>query len=132
MTAFAFPRLTAAVLAGAVALTGISATPANAMNDRDRAALGLIVGLGVLAAIADGNDSRRDRRPPRPPPRRDDRDYRRADDCRVEVWYDRHGRRIEEHSPGCNDRRGHRRDGGHRPPPPPQVWGPDDWRYYDR
>ncbi|WP_444429983.1 hypothetical protein ACTTAM_18295 [Rhodobacter capsulatus] len=63
MTAFAFPRLTAAVLAGAVALTGISATPASAMNDRDRAALGLIVGLGVLAAIADGSEI-----PPRPPP----------------------------------------------------------------
>ncbi|KQB11330.1 hypothetical protein H9N28_01040 [Rhodobacter capsulatus] len=129
MTAFAFPRLTAAVLAGAVALTGISATPANAMNDRDRAALGLIVGLGVLAAIADGNDSRRDHRPPPQPPRpRGYPDHRRADDCRVEVWYDRHGRRIEEHSPGCNDRRGHRRDRR----PPPQAWGPDDWRYYNR
>lgn len=125
MTAFAFPRLTAAVLAGAVALTGLSATQASAMNDRDRAALGLIVGLGVLAAIADSDEPRRDRRPPPQPPRGYP-DHRRADDCRVEIWYDRDGRRIEEHSPGCSDRRGHRRDRR----PPPQAWGPDDWRYY--
>lgn len=117
MTAFAFPRLTAAVLAGAVALTGITATPASAMNDRDRAALGLILGLGVLAAVADDSNDRR------PPPRRApqperyrDHDHRRAEACTVRVYHDRHGRRIEEMSPGCNDRGRDRRR------------GPDDWR----
>ncbi|WP_444453784.1 hypothetical protein ACTTAI_01660 [Rhodobacter capsulatus] len=127
MTAFAFPRLTAAALAAAVALTGISATPASAMNDRDRAALGLIVGLGVLAAIADSNDNSRGHRPP-PPPRRDDRDYRRADDCRIEVYYDRHGRRVEERSPGCWDDDGYGRGGEHRRPHRHHR-DPEDWSY---
>lgn len=112
MTAFAFPRLTAAALAAALAVTGLTATPASAMNDRDRAALGLIVGLGVLAAIADANN---DHRPPPPPPGGyypggyypgdNYGHHRRADACTVRVHYDRYGRRVEVSSPGCNEPR---------------------------
>lgn len=122
MTAFAFPRLTAAVIAVALALSALTATPASAMNDGERAALGLIVGLGVLAAIADanGNDHRRPP-PPRPQPYdfhrydRYDRHDRRADACTVQVHRDRHGRRVEVMSAACFDHRGNYR-------------GPDDWR----
>ncbi|PYF11780.1 hypothetical protein C8J30_10290 [Rhodobacter viridis] len=123
MTAFAFPRLTAAALAAALAVTGLSATPASAMNDRDRAALGLIVGLGVLAAIADANNDHRPPPPPRhyPPPPPPGGYYpgdpggyypgdyrghhRRAEACTVRVHYDRYGRRVEVSSPGCNEPR---------------------------
>jgi hypothetical protein len=126
MTVFAFPRLTAAVTAAALAVSGLTATPAAAMNDNDRAALGLILGLGVLAAIADNNNDRRnDHRPP--PPRHDpprprpggfyphDGYDRHADACTIRVHRDRYGRRVEVMSPGCFDDRGHRR-------------GPEDWR----
>lgn len=115
MTAFAFPRLIAAALAAALAVTSLSATPASAMNDRDRAALGLIVGLGVLAAIADaGNDHRppppppRYRPPPPPPPHGYYGHHRRAEACVIRVHHDRFGRRVEVMSPGCNNR-GYRR-----------------------
>lgn len=111
MTAFAFPRLTAAALAAALAVTGISATPASAMNERD--ALGVLLGIGVLAALADASNNHRPPPqpnyypyPPRPqPPHRYYLPPRRAEACTVRVHYDRYGRRVEVTSPGCNDGR---------------------------
>ncbi|SOB95193.1 hypothetical protein [Rhodobacter maris] len=116
MTAFTFPRLTAAVTALALGLTTITATPAAAMSESDRNALALLLGIGAIAAIVDQNDKPR-ATPHRPPPPawgyydrgRDhghDRwrdDPRRADACVVRIERDRHGRRIEVQSPGCHD-----------------------------
>jgi len=129
MTAFPFPRLTAVVTAIALTVTGFTATPAQAMSEKDRAALGLILGLGALAVIADGNNNHRASRYDDPPPRRQpprdfySHDRRRADRCTVEYGWDRHGRRIEIPSPGCYDQpRSHRHDRPRRD---------DDWRYRD-
>lgn len=112
---FTFSRLTAALAAAAIALTSLTAAPASAMTREERNALGLILGIGAVAVLADGaKDHRRAApAPARPPMRFEHRDrheyrgHRRADTCVVRIERDRHGRRIERYSPGC-DSRGHR------------------------
>ena len=122
---FTFPRLTTALAAAAIALTSFTAVPASAMTREERNALGLILGIGAVAVLADGQKDRRRTYAPEPvrPPMRfehrerryDDRrydyrhgDYRRADTCTVRIDRDRHGRRIETYSPGCRESRGDR------------------------
>lgn len=131
---FRFSRLTTALVAAALALTSLTAAPASAMTREERNALGLILGIGAVAVLADGaNDHRRAAPAPVRPPmhfehrdRYDDRrgwhddrrrghghghgwgyGHRRAETCVVRIERDHRGRRIEVYSPGC-DRRGER------------------------
>lgn len=116
-------RLTTALAAAAIALTSLTAAPASAMTREERNALGLILGIGAVAVLADGAKDHGRRtyapEPVRPPMRfehRDRHDYRRdyrheyrhdhrrADTCTVRIERDRHGRRIERYSPGCDSR----------------------------
>jgi len=121
---FSFPRLsgkvTAALTAATIALTSLTAAPASAMTREERNALGLILGIGAVAVLADGTKDRRRTYAPEPvrPPMRfehrerryDDHRYydRRADRCTVRIERDRHGRRIETYSRGCGESRGDR------------------------
>lgn len=116
MIRFPFPRLTAAALVGVLALSPLAASPAAALDRDDRTALGLVLGLGALAAIAGGDSHSA---PPRrvEPPRREPawggpvyRD-RHRETCVIRIETDRHGRRTERYGAGCDPRRDGGRDG---------------------
>ena len=119
MIRFLRPRLIAATTALALAATTLAPAPASAMSDNDRAMLGLILGIGAIAAIADQAEPRHAKphhhMPPPPPPHRDFRRmdhrevHRRAEACVVRIERDRHGNRVEIHSPGCRNDRSPRR-----------------------
>lgn len=118
MIRFFRPRLTAAVTALALAVTTLAPAPASAMNDNERAMLGIILGIGAIAALSDQGEAQRIRQrhymPPPPPPRHRDfrrHDHRRADACVVRIERDRRGNRVEVYSPACNDDRSSRRGG---------------------
>ncbi|PTV93728.1 hypothetical protein C8J27_1128 [Rhodobacter aestuarii] len=84
-------RFTAALTAIALATGGLTATgtPAAAMSDNDKAALGIVLGIGAMALIADSKkDSRAHSEPayPRHDVRSERRDDRRWDDRRRDTW----------------------------------------------
>lgn len=114
MIRFFRPRLIAATTALALVASTLAPAPASAMSDNDRAMLGLILGIGAIAAIADQAEPRHAKprhHMPSPPPHRDFRrmDHRRAEACVVRIERDRHGNRVEIHSPGCRNDRSPRR-----------------------
>ncbi|MEZ5686902.1 MAG: hypothetical protein R3D78_13945 [Paracoccaceae bacterium] len=94
-----FKTVTTALMAATIALgaLGASATPAAALSKQDRQILGALIGLGVLAAVADSAENNRRAPPP----------VSRYDDNRWDG--DRHGdyRRPapEPHRPARVDRR---------------------------
>jgi hypothetical protein len=90
MTRFSFKSLTTLAAAAAIALTSLTATPAAALSNKDRNALGIVLGIGTMALIIDGieKDKKQVRRTERYEERYQDRYQDRWDGDRREVRRD--------------------------------------------
>ncbi len=90
MTRFSFKSLTTVAAAATIALTSLTATPAAALSEKDRNALGIVLGIGTMALIIDGieKDKKQVRRTERYEERYQDRYQDRWDDDRREARRD--------------------------------------------